>query len=219
MTQEMKFEETEKLNPFFSVWLSTRDTVRYVLDHKDLKYSITIAVIAGISSGINAGGEFSKMLGIPWWFVLIGMIVLGPLLNLIGLYIGSAIYTWVGTWFGGTGKYKQMLQAIGVVMIPNIWMTPYWILSAVFSYNKLFVLDIVSGLNPAAIVWFLVSSLITMTFSIWMIVIQSKAIGEVHQFSSWKGFATLIIPSIVLGIIFGIVIFIIVFFAVSHAPY
>lgn len=219
MTGEIKYEEVEKLNPFFSIWLSSRETVRYVLDHKDLKYSLTIAAIAGISGGISAAGELRKNFEIPLLLVLIGIIVLGPILNLVGVYIGAAIYTWVGKWFGGKGKFKEMLQALGVVMVTSIWMTPYWILSTALVYNGLSVTNIVSGINPVAIIWFLVSSLITLTFSIWMIVIQSKVIGEVHQFSSWKGFATLIIPSVLIGIIVFIIMFIFIFAFIGTSTY
>lgn len=211
MAEETKYEEVEKLNPFFSMWLSSRKTVRYVLDHKDLKYSLLIAAIAGISSGISAAGELWRSFEISLWIVLIGIIVLGPIINLAGLYIGAAIYTWVGTWFGGKGKFKEMLQAMGVVMVTTIWMTPYWILSAIFIYNDLLVPGLVTEMNAGAIIWFAVSSLITITFSIWLIVIQSKVIGEVHQFSSWKGFATLLIPSVIIGIIVFIITLIFVF--------
>lgn len=207
----LKEEEMEKLNPFFSIWLSTRETIRYVLDHKELKYSLTIAAIAGIPSAISGAGELWKSFDIPLLLVLIGIILLGPLLNLVVLYIGAAIYTWVGKWFGGTGKFKEMLRAVGVVMVTQIWMAPFWILSAIFIYNDFLVFDVVSGFNPGAFIWFLVSSLITLASSIWIIIIQSKAIGEVHQFSSWKGFATLIIPSIIIGIIVFIITFIVVF--------
>ncbi|TQR16543.1 Yip1 family protein [Psychrobacillus soli] len=215
----MKKEEFEALNPFYSIWLSTRETIRYVLDYKDLRYSLTIAAIAGIPSAINAADKLWERFDISLWLMLIGIIVLGPLLSLVGVYIGAAIYTWIGKLFGGIGKYKEMLQAIGIVMVTQIWMAPFWILSAIFVYNDFLVIDVVSGINPGAIIWFIISSLITITFSIWVIIIQSKAIGEVHQFSSWKGFATLIIPSIVIGIIVFIITIIIVFSFIGASTY
>lgn len=219
MSEEMEYKEIEKLNPFFSIWLSTRKTVRYVLENKDLKYSLMIATIAGAISGINAFGEFSKNIELHWWSLLLFIILVGPIFTLVGLYIAAAIYTWVGKWFGGTGKFKEMLQAIGVAMITNIWMIPYWIVSVIFVRNGLFTMDIVTGISIWTVVWFLVSSLITMTFSIWMIIIQSKAIGEVHNFSSGKGFATLIIPSIIIGIIVFVITLIVIFSFVGMNSY
>ena len=86
-----------------------------------------------------------------------------------------------------------MIQAVGVNMIPIIWMTPYYILAAFMARNG-FADSTNWPLSAGAIGWMLVSFFIMIAFGIWMVVIQSKAIGEVHQFSSWKGFATLIIP-------------------------
>lgn len=204
----------EKLNPFFSIWFSTRQTIRYVLDYKDLRYSLTIAAIAGIPNTIGVIGEWEKNFDVSLWLILIGAILLGPIFGLIGLTIGAAIYTWVGKWFGGTGKFKEMLQAVGVNAIPIIWMTPYYIIAAFIAHSGF--ADMTNGpVSAGAIGWLLLSFFIMTALAIWMIVIQSKGIGEVHQFSSWKGFATLIIPSIIIGIIVFIITFIVIFSVMS----
>ena len=201
MVNQTEYKEIEKVNPFLAIWLSPKKTVRYVLEHKDLKYSLVLAAIAGIPTSIGSGYN----LGISFWWMVIAAIVFGPILGIIGLGIGTVIYTWVGKWFGGVGSFKEMAQAMGVVVIPNIWLTPYWIISAVINYNQ------ESMTTSSAIIWLLVTMLIMLPFGIWMLVIQSKAIGEVHQFSSWRGFATLIIPSILFGIIIFIFVFILIF--------
>ncbi|WP_391119311.1 YIP1 family protein [Psychrobacillus sp. L3] len=212
---EMRYEGTEKLNPFFSIWLSTRKTVRYVLEHKSLKYSLTLAAIAGVPGAINSTNELSKYFSdLSLWFWLLCIILLGPIFGLISVGIGAVIYTWVGKWFGGSGTIREMAQMMGVTVIPSIWLTPYWILSFIFVHNNLFIMnfwEVTSG----AMIWFILSNLFTLTYSIWMIIIQSKAIGEVHQFSSGKGFATLIIP----GIVLGIILFIITFFIITMTTF
>ncbi|MEI4769742.1 Yip1 family protein [Psychrobacillus sp. FJAT-51614] len=210
MSQEKVNQEVEKLNPFFTIWMSTRKTVRYVLDYKELKYTLTLAAIAGISNSISGASEISKSFEISLWFLIIAIIVLGPLFGLISVGIGTVIYTVVGKWFGGFGTFKEMAKMMGIVMVPSIWLTPYWILSFIFVRNNLFIMK-TGDFSAGSIIWFLISSLLTLIYSIWMVVIQSKAIGEVHQFSSWKGFATLIIPSIIFGIIVFIIMIIVIF--------
>jgi hypothetical protein len=204
VTKEHSIHETKHLNPFFSIWLSTRETVRYVLDYKTLSYSIFIVAIAGIPNALNASGELSKSFEVPFWVMLLGVLLLGPILGLIGWGISTVVFTLVGKWLGGTGTYKEMGQAMGVVTIPAIWMTPFWILSTIFINYDMYQLNVTSGFMSGGLMWMLVSSFIIITSSIWMIVIQSKAIGEVHQFSSMRGFGTLIIP----GILFGLLAFI-----------
>lgn len=206
MTSEMEYKEGKKVNPFFSIWLSPRETVRYVLDHKELKYSLILAVIAGIVGIPTAIGSISILFPeMSFWWILLTLVVLSPILSLLGLGIGTVIYTWVGKWFGGVGVFKEMAQAMGVVVIPSIWLTPYWILSGVMAYNA------TTTFSIAAIVWSLFNGLFMILYGIWMIVIQSKVYGEVHQFSSWRGFATLIIPSV----FFGIIVFIFTFIFIS----
>lgn len=200
MQQPTYVHENEKLNPFFSIWLSTRKTIRYVLENKSLKYALIIAAIAGIPNGFNAFGEFSSTLNFPYWVLILASLFIGPILGLLGVGISTLIFTFVGKWMGGVGTFGEMAKAMGVVTIPVIWFFPYFILTSILTYNANQI-DPLSGFNASMIIWMIFSALIMIGFSIWMIFIQSQSIGEVHQFSSWRGFATLIIPSIVFFII------------------
>ena len=84
--------EMEKLNPFFSIWFSTRKTIRYVLDYKDLKYSIMIAAVAGIPNAIGAIGEWEKNFDLPLWLILVGVIL-----------------TWSHIWSSRTNDWSRYL--------------------------------------------------------------------------------------------------------------
>jgi len=205
MREPTYVHENEKLNPFFSVWLSTRKTIRYTLQNKTLGYSIALAAISGVASSISSANELLKSFDVPLLILIIGILLVGPLLGLLTWGISTTIFHLVGKLFQGRGTFKEMAQAMGIVMIPGIWMSPFWILSLIFTHNNIFLINETDIFTAGAFIWLLISTLVLMFFAIWMIVIQSKAIGEVHQFSSWKGFATLIIPSILLGIIFIII--------------
>lgn len=215
MREPTYIHENEKLNPFISVWFSTRKTVRYALENKTLGYSVALAAISGIASAINGANELGKSFEISFWILILGILLLGPLLGLLTLGISTTLFHLVGKLFQGKGTFKEMAQAMGIVMIPGIWMSPFWILSFIFTLNNMFLINETTEFTAGAFIWLIFSTLVLMFFSIWMIIIQSKAIGEVHQFSSWKGFATLIIPSILLGIIFTIIaiVFILFFFS------
>ena len=205
----------QKVNPFFSVWFSTRKTVRYVLDNKTMGYSLALAAISGIASAVNGGNELSKNFDVPFWFLILGIVILGPLLGLLTWLISTSIFTVFGKWLGGGGMFKDMGKAVGIVMIPGIWMTPFWILSFIFTANNMFLINETSEFTAGALIWLFLSSFVMFVFSIWVIMIQSQAIGEVHQFSSWKGFATLIIPSVIIGIIIAVIgiLFLLYFFS------
>lgn len=210
MQQPTYVHENEKLNPFFSIWLSTRKTIRYVLENKSLKYALIIAAIAGIPNGFNAFESLSAIFNFPFLVLILASLVIGPFLSLLGVGISTLIFTFVGKWIGGVGTFGEMAKAMGVVTIPAIWLSPYFILSSVITYSGNQV-DPLSVISASMIIWMIFSALIMIVFAIWMIVIQSQLIGEVHQFSSWRGFATLVIPSIVFFII--VFIFVMMFFA------
>lgn len=212
MQQPTYVHENEKLNPFFSIWFSTRKTIRYVLENKSLKYALIIAAISGIPSGFNAFGELSSTLNFQLGFLILASLVIGPILGLLGVGLSTIIFTFVGKWMGGVGTFGEVAKAMGVVTIPAIWLFPYFILTSIITFNENQV-DPLSGINGTMIIWMIFSALIMIVYSIWMIVIQSQSIGEVHQFSSWRGFATLMIPAIVFFII-GI-IFVMMFFATN----
>ncbi|MET1015045.1 MAG: YIP1 family protein [Paenisporosarcina sp.] len=206
MKQPTYVQENENLNPFFSIWFSTRKTIRYALENKSLKYALILTAISGIPNGFNAFGELSSELNIHLWVLILGSIILGPLLSLLGLGISTVVLTYVGKWLGGVGTLKEMAKTMGITTIPTIWLSPFFILSSIFTYNGIFQLDSPSGFTSGAVIWMILSSLILFGFGIWMIILQSQAIGEVHQFSSLRGFGTLIIPSVVLFIILFIVL-------------
>ena len=211
MEQEHTYPEVKRMNPFVSIWHSTRETTRYVIENKPLKYSIILAGISGIPTSLNSAGELTKNFDLSIWLILLGALILGPILGLIGWGISTVLYTSVGKLFGGSGTFEEMAKAMGIVLIPTIWLTPYWIISMLIAQSGVAQFNPYSGYTGVGLLWLMISSIVLITFGIWVIVIQSKAIGEVHQFSSLRGFVTLVIPAIVFGIIAFIIIFSILF--------
>ena len=192
--------EGEKINPFFSIWLSTRKTTRYILDNKNLRYSLILAVISGIPLALSSGSQLLDLYDIPLRTLLIGLFLLGPLYGLLSWGVSTLLFTYIGKWLGGVGTLTGMGKAMGIVMIPAIWMTPFWILETAIAFNQPSTMQGVTNFSTS-MRWIFISGLITFVYSIFMILIQSRAIGEVHEFSSWKGFGTIIIPAVILGIL------------------
>ena len=195
----------EKIQPFVSIWFSTRKTTRYVLENSNLRYAVTLAAIAGIPLVLSAGSQYLEQYYFPIWMITIGSLLLGPLYGLLSWGLSTLFFTYIGKWIGGVGTLQGMGKAMGIVFIPAIWMTPFWILETVIFYTQPSIIKETTGASATGLIWILVSTLVTLAYSIFMIVIQSRAIGEVHEFSSWKGFGTLVIPAAVtLGILFMI---------------
>lgn len=197
----------EKIKPFVSIWFSTRKTTRFVLENKNLRYSVTLAAVAGIPLALRSGSQLMKHFDLSLWKLVIGLFLLGPLYGLLSWGISTLLFTYFGKWMGGVGTLTGMGKTMGIVLIPVIWMTPFWILETAIVHTQPSIMQGTTGATAIGLLWILLSTLVTLAYSIFMIVIQSRAIGEVHEFSSWKGFGTLIIPAVILGIITIIILF------------
>lgn len=205
-----------KVNPFTAIWLQTRNTVRYVIEEKSMGYVYMLILLAGVASAFISMYQGQDGLGLPIAVMVLGAVIVSPIAVLIGIAIMSGVYLLVGKMFKGTAAYQEMFKAVATSMIPQIWLLPVLIIWMIFSPDSFF-----SDLNSepmggGAVFFTILFAIIMVVITVWGIVIQSKAIGEAHHFSSWKGFFTLLIPSIIIGILV-FVLFLIIFFIIIGA--
>ena len=206
------------MNPFLSIWSRPTETIHYVLNHKTLSFSYLILVLVTLATApltilqLLFIEEVPLMLIIPLAFI--GLFVL----TLLGWFLNSALYTWIGKWLGGTGSFKKMLSVIPLGSLPSIIMLPFsWVLMIALLILRYIESDVAA---TVFVVLFALSPLLSiglMGLSVYGTVIMSKAIGIVHGFSAWKGFGTI---AILMGIVFvfamvGSVIFFIFAFTIA----
>lgn len=208
MTEIREKQTPEQVNPFTAIWLKTRKAVRYTIEAKTMGYVILLVLLAGIGSGLMGLQSSGLNDTVPTWLFLIGTIILFPILGLIGTAITSAVYLVVGKLFKGRSTYTEMFKAVAAAMIPYIWLAPVLILWVLIA-PELYFADPFMMVEPsgAAVASSILYGVILVVISIWSIVIQSKAIGEAHQFSSWKGFFTILIPGLLIGFIVIVIAF------------
>ncbi|TWT09331.1 Yip1 family protein [Planomicrobium sp. CPCC 101079] len=200
---EMKEKSHYKqINPFTAIWVRTRETVRYVIEEKTTGYALMIIVIAAVINALL--GTFDPQLNgaLPLWASLLIGCIIGPIAGIAGVAILSALYLLIGKMFKGVSTYSEMFKAIGTTSIPSIWFAP------IFLIGNLAAPDVMLGETGAdtSPITFVIAGLVgiaSLVLGIWSLIIQSKAIGEAHRFSSWKGFFTLLIPGVVLFVLFA----------------
>lgn len=199
-----QFKEKESygdVNPFTGIWLKTRETVRYVIEEKSMGFVILLMILSGISSALVGAFDSEMNQMMPVWGILLGSIIAGPIFILLIYAIMAGVYFITGKLFKGTGTYTELFKATGAAAIPQIWLLPVyliWILAAPSTY---FAEPLGTSGGGGELVITLVGSVLITVVTIWSIFINAKAIGEAHRISSWKGFFTIMIPSIVIGII------------------
>lgn len=182
-----------RLNPFTSIWTKPRQTVRQVIEEQNSKLIFLLVVLSGYTGILTTAidTDANETFGIPG--LLIGGLLISPLLGAIGLAIGSLISLLVGKIFKGTATFDEMFRAQLAGQIPQMWLIPVllvWIFFLPSSYFKKFE-ETYSGVD---LTLNMVLSVILFVISICTLFYQSKAIGEAHGLSAWKGFFIILIP-------------------------
>lgn len=192
----------EKINPFTGIWLRTRETIRYVIEEKTTGYVLLLIVLAGIVNALIGVFDPQASGSMPLWAVFLIGCVFGPIAGIVGVAILSGIYLVVGKIFKGTSTYMAMFKAIGATAIPSIWFAPVFLIGYLAAPDMMLV-DGNADISPTSFVIGGLMAIASIVLGIWSLIIQSKAIGEAHRFSSWKGFFTLLIPGVILFIVFA----------------
>lgn len=95
---------------------------------------------------------------------------------------------WVGSWFGGQATVKEMRIALG------------WSAVAFLHIILISILAVLTGnLTKSALIVRL-AGMIVPTLAIVGFVLQSRCIGEAHQFNGLKGFLTWLIGTLIISL-------------------
>lgn len=113
----------EPLNPWFSMWLKPRATVRQQLDTDPKRYVLLLAAIAGASNNLDQAIEFAEPIG-SFFVALIVVLVCGAIGGLIWLYLGGWLIGITGRSLGGVGRAAEVRTAMAWSNIPTVWMLP-----------------------------------------------------------------------------------------------
>lgn len=192
-------QNSDQLNPWFSMWNRPRDTIQQIVDSDDPeKMVLLLAAIGGVSSSLNSsssnfvGDQFSLM------SILLASLFIGPIVGVIGLYISGFLVSWTGKWIGGHASSNDIRIALAWAQIPIIWTVGIWIPEILIFGQELFMSPDENGLIlTAPYAFFAVGFFIVkVTASLWAFVLLLKSVGQVQGFSAWKALWNLIIPGL-----------------------
>ncbi|MEI3613874.1 Yip1 family protein [Pseudogracilibacillus sp. SO30301A] len=197
-------EKGEKLNPWLTIWYAPRATMRSAINYRNSKLLIFLAIMAGITEFFDRAISDNLGVHMNFWVVLLMIIVVGGIIGIISWFIWSAINYYVGKLLKGKGTYDEMRVAMAISFIPFAISVIFCFLDVLFLREKLFTNAV---LSPFQIGWLLLSAFFVFILAVWSFFLMIKAVAEAHQFSSWKGLLTLIIPAAVIFVlVLGIVL-------------
>jgi hypothetical protein len=203
----VKMTVPQNSNPWFSIWMRPRATMRRILD-TDPEYMVfMLGILLGVSDCIgraytrNSGDIFT----VP---AILGLcLVMGPIGGLTLLYGASALLKWTGKLLGGQGSLTHIRAAFAWSSVPLIWGLLLWIPGAALLGEELFTketprIDSSVILLIAGACW---NGVLLLVFS-WSFVVFLKCLAEAQRFSAWRALFNVLLslsPFLILFLLSG----------------
>jgi hypothetical protein len=132
---------------------------------------------AGVDTGSVGGG-----LGAA----LINFLCITPfaaIVGIIGFIISVGLMQWIARLFHGQGTFDQLAYTLGAILAPGL------LVSAVLAL-------------PSAVPFLgICSGLLSLLFSLYLLVLEVRAIKAVHKFGLGSAIGTLVIPGLAIGFV------------------
>lgn len=207
------------LPPFVTILFAPRPTLRFLLEHRRDRGVIPLVLLAALSVSLQppewaALREAAEMLGTG---LLIGVIALSLVL-FVGLTIGFFyLFAWIATLAGrfleGSAEAADARTALAWGSVPLLWALLYRI-PALFLWapaygaihssanerairigSEKIVYD-AGAIPDAPLSQILILLALDLIVIGWTVLVTSRTLAEAHQFSSWKGLATLVLACV-----------------------
>lgn len=207
------YEELPLADAFLTMWVRPRQTIRRIVRRNPRYAVVPLAAVAGITSVLatmaNRGGGQTLSVG----GVLLSALVGGPILGLIGIFLGGWLVRLTGRWFlEGRGGPQEVRAALAWAELPSIAALPLWLFATAAFGASLFQ-ESAGELFGASVVYALFAICVT-ALRIWGIALAGAALAEVQGYrSAWKGLLNLLLAVLLVGLIVGAVGVIVVLLA------
>ena len=190
--------ETTPMNPWFSMWLHPRRTIRQIVETNPDRLVLLLAAVGGIVEALINASSDSKGENMSLQAILLTSLIGGPLMGVIGLWLGGALLRWTGGWIGGQADSRRIRATLAWANVPLVWSLLLWIPALLLFGAELFaaatpILDASTMLSGLYMVFSFGIGIV----SIWAFVVFLHALGEVQGFSAWKALGNSILAGLV----------------------
>ncbi|MBI3616194.1 MAG: YIP1 family protein [Candidatus Omnitrophica bacterium] len=197
------------MNPWISIWLKPRQTIRQIVDSNPRRFVRLLAIGGGIASMLMGSLPIILEAKVLFPVVVLLALVFGTLFGISGLYLFGWLYRWVGSWLGGQATLIETRAVVAWAQVPTVWVFGLWLALLLACGRDLWIKQKEAAPLSALFVGILILAYILA--AVCRFVVTFKGLAEVHRFSDWKGLGTVFIspllfitPVAVLGMIIAI---------------
>ncbi|MFD1395699.1 Yip1 family protein [Kroppenstedtia eburnea] len=195
-------EPSRELNPWFSMWLRPRETVRQIMWTKSHSYHWIwlLLVLVGADALLDSasGRDLGDTMPVPLIFIF--SFILGPITTAIGWAFFTLLVMLSGKILGGKATFKEVSLATGWGMVPMAWGLLLWIPELILFGESLFMEDLPGLDGIVAVLFLLFFSFVEIVLVVWSLVITVGGVAEVYGFSNLKGLGTCALAALFMAI-------------------
>lgn len=195
-------KKTQGVNPWTQIWVKPRETIRKIVKENPKQRFAILSFLYGLpllfhsAQNLSLGDTFTTI------GIVIVALVLATFVGMLALTIASGLIYWTGKWIGGKAEYYPVRAAVSWSNVPNIIAIIVWAIMIYYFREQIFQgnFDQMKFAGNQTIL--ITGSLFVQAMiSIWSFIILVKGIGEVQNFSAWKGVLNVLIPFFMVGIL------------------
>ena len=191
--------ETTPLNPWFSMWRHPRRTIRQIVETDPERLVLLLAALGGIVQGLASSSNKSQGDRVSLTVILLANLVLGPVMGIVGLWLGGILLRWTGRWIGGQADARRVRTALAWSNVPQIWCLLLWIPAILLFGQELFTeATPIIHANSLLAVLYIGFSMGTVVIGVWSFVVCLHALGEVQGFSAWTALLNMLLAFLVI---------------------
>jgi len=188
-----EYKPEEKINPWLTIWLKPRKTIRYIINTNPTQYVIILSMVSGFFTSLDRASSKNMGDDFPLWGIIAIALFLGTIGGVISLYICSALIRWTGSWMHGQANTEQIRAAMAWSYLPTIYGSILWIPELAIYRKEMFTrytptMDSSTFLSNMLLAF----NAIEVTCAIWSMIVFYKCLEEVQGFSAWRAFGNCI---------------------------
>lgn len=173
------------LNPWLSIWVSPRKTIRALVAYDVNFRLILLCAIYGFQYMLQASqflalGQHSSLL-----LIVIIAAVLSIPVGYILFNVMSFFYYFLGKLIKGKGSFKEVRAATYWSSVPIVVSIVVWIVLMAVYGNNLFVPGYEKQMTTAMLSVNMTAGIAQIVLGVWGFIIFLHALGEVQGFSAW----------------------------------